>query len=275
MKYKKNSDVISRGNWKLRWRPRLLILLSATVLGYAFYESVIDITIGGIILTACLILILISTLRSVARWKRNWVVKAENPKEVLEIARSSFLKSSILERLTLWAIGERKEFHRIFDSRMVEFKEALKAKGKEHFASRPELTIHKSFGSNVVWAFTMLLLLMVGLVWFRYREDITEKLIALSLFIVSLALFIFFVAKVIKRNKNLIQINRHGIDIEGEHYAWNQLEYIDVEAGKNLVYKKRGKDKESFDLVDLSQSSQSIHEAILFYQQILDDTVEG
>jgi len=143
MEYKKNSDVTGRGSWKLRWRPRLIILFSLGILAYALFEAWIDPMLAGIIWGVILILVSISILRAVAIWKSKWLVKAENPKEVIELARESYL-NTFIERMTLWGWGERKQFHKVYDERMIEVIKTLQAQGKEQFSSQTELTIHKS-----------------------------------------------------------------------------------------------------------------------------------
>ena len=273
MEDKKNSDVTGRGNWKLRWRPRLIILFSLGILAYALFEAWIDPMLAGIIWGVILILVSISILRAVAIWKSKWLVKAENPKEVIELARESYL-NTFIERMTLWGWGERKQFHKVYDERMIEVIKTLQAQGKEQFSSQTELTIHKSFGNLIIWSFTMLLFLMGAMLWFRYRVDHTEKIIAAALFMVSLSFLIAFISRISKRNKNIIQLNRHGVRIQGEHYAWSDLDIIDVEAGKHLIYQKRDGEKEVLELDGLSKSGQSIQEAILYFKQILNKETE-
>jgi len=269
MEYKNNKNIMNKGSWMIRWRPLTLIVLTAGIGGYLIYQSWLDyVTVIIGFAAACLLFFLIS-LRAVANWKSKHLILAENPKEVWERARHSFLSISILEAMTLWGIGEKREFHRQYDLRMEELRKTKMEHGQEAFSSKDQVHIHRAFGSSVFVMVFLLLLILASLMWFRYREDVTEKVMASALFIVSIVLFVIQLQVVFKRNKDVLRINKHGLRLKTAFIPWSEITHIDVEAGKTLVYEERGKSKQTLDVSNLSRTAQEIDEAVLYYRHLL------
>ena len=266
---KNNKNVLNRGSWIIRWRSVTVIILAAAAGGYIVYEKWLEylpVLIG--FASICLIMFLIS-LRSVAVWKSRHLILAENPKEVWEKARLSFLRTSIMEAMSLWKFGERREFHRQYDERIKEMRALMKERGEELYAEKDELHVHKAFGASVVIMVLLLILLLGSLLWFRYRDDVTERILSAVIFIVAIVLLVIQVQVVLKRNKDVIRINKHGLKFKAGFVPWSEVTYIDVEAGKNLVYQQRGHDEERVDLSSLSRTPHEIDEAIMYFRNLL------
>ena len=115
----------------------------------------------------------------------------------------------------------------------------------------------------------LLVLLFGSVLWFRYRVDVTERVLSAVIFIISLVLLVIQIQVVAKRNKDVLQINKHGLRLKSGFVPWSEITYIDVEAGKNLVYQQRGLDEERVDLSSLSRTPHEIDEAIIHFRGLL------
>ncbi|MCB9246825.1 MAG: hypothetical protein H6606_10395 [Flavobacteriales bacterium] len=226
--------------------------------------------IAFLIPLASIPILLIISLRSVAVWKNKVLLNAENPKEVLGRARRSFLKSNYLERFTIWTPGQHVSFQDAYESRMREVRKGMLEHGAELYDGRKKLHIHTAMGVVPAWLLISVSGIVATLVWFRYRPDVTERVVAALLFLSFLFLAVAMIRSFLKRNKDIILLDRHGIRVDGTHYPWQDLMLVDVDAGQDLVLKLRNGETQRRSVRGLSLSPAEIEEAALYFKDLLD-----
>jgi hypothetical protein len=263
-----NSKALSKGAWMIRWRPWLSFVFLLIAAIYAGYKEFLDINILLVVMGSLALILMLMTMRAIPNWKKNVLLNAENPKLVLEKARNTFLKRPIVEKSALWKLGELKEFRTEYDLQIQKVREQMLAKAGEIYESKSGISVHQSLGSSLIITLVMTFLILLSILWFRFTEDVTQKTIASGILLIAIVFLVISVKSFFKRNASVLIINKTGITIEKQNYGWDQIAYIDVEAGDALVYQIHRQEKNSFSVVDLSRTPEEIDQAVThFYNQ--------
>lgn len=255
-----------RGLWRIRIWPLIFFVILAAGIGYLIFLELLTLVIGLGILVGFTLVGFIWSLRKIATWK-TWMVKNTiNPKTAIELARSSFLKASWKESLTLWGKSAKQEYRELYDAQMAQVKQAYLKDAKERYSHRRPVSVHYRFAS-LMWMFLFEIIVLSALVYlFVVQDDLTIKILLGLLFVVGFGAMLYTIKTIWKRNQTVIEISVHGITIEGKRYGWIELEEVDVVRGDTLVYQKHKGPKQEMHLKNLSLTGDYLDELILFYR---------
>ena len=255
-----------RGLWRIRIWPMILLILFAIGIGYLIFLELLTWVIGLGIVLGFILIGSIWSLRKIATWKM-WMVKNTiNPKTAIELARSTFLKASWKESLTIWGGRAKTEYRELYDAQMAQLKQAYLKDAKDRYSHKRPISIHYRFAS-LMWMFLFEVIVLSGLIYlFIIQEDLMVKIVLGLLFIIGFGALIYTLKTIWRRNRTVIEISIHGITIEGKHFGWIELDEVDVVRGDTLVYQKHKGPKQEMTLKNLSLSGDYLDELILFYR---------
>jgi hypothetical protein len=235
-------------------------------LTWLIISGVLPLEIALFIQAGVLLLTFVWGLRQRRRW-RTWMVQhSENPKTSLELAKASFLRSKMLDRLAFWSGAVRNKFQEDFNARMEALRATHLEAASHKYEKFPTINVYHKF-SGLLWMLLFELVVVAGVVYlFMHQEDMTIKVILTALVVLALGGIWYTIKTIWRRNTTVLEISKHGIRIEEEYYGWVELQHIDIVRGNTLEYQKNGQDLQTLTFKNLSLSADYLDELILFYR---------
>ncbi|MCB9260950.1 MAG: hypothetical protein H6607_01040 [Flavobacteriales bacterium] len=263
-----------RGVFRILVLPIIIVTIVLSLLVWGLVVQYITPVFALITLLAVGVLLFIFCLWQVALWKKWMVEHSANPKTSEELAKTSFLKRSMLANTPfLW--GKKKAaYQEKYNQRLEEINRAKLVSASKKYGGDDVIKIHRSLGI-MPWLSVFFIGLCLVTIWiFRSNEDETTKLIAAATHVASLVLLVLCVQSIIRRLRTVIKIDDREILIKKELLKWSQLEHIDVIKDSILEYRKTGESQsKTLKVSNLNLSPDYIDELITFFKTIKDNSL--
>ncbi|MFT4521888.1 MAG: hypothetical protein ACI8ZN_000827 [Bacteroidia bacterium] len=245
--------------------PIALFVLSSTGLGYLSYLGYFPVDITIYLCLVCALIFYVLSVYQTRKWLTWMVVHAENPKPVLELARTSFLSKKWKEKLAMTGKAFKADFKNKFDARIEEVRKAYLADAEKRYKVNDEIHVHKRLGA-VLWYISFIVLVGAGAVLlFFLQEDILLKTIAASVLVIGVIVLFYGLKRLWIRSKTVLTVSKNGIVLDGKLYGWLELEVVDVIKDSTLILKPFHKEQMEFDVLDLSLRPAYLDELVYFY----------
>lgn len=260
-----NDKAYRKGLFSVRIWPMLLFILISGGLVYLTFLDYLKHSIALYLIAAVGLLSLLRSLYAIGKWKKWMVLNADDPKITLEKARNSFIKSKLFENLAFMGSASKAEFLNTYDERMSAIRVAKLDAASLKFDANDKISVHQKLTSTSrLLVFEFIVAISVALLFF-YQEDLTIRLIAGALFIISLMGIYYTLKTLWKKNKTVLEVSQRGIRIDNMYYGWGELEIVDIVKGDTLIYRPKGKEQKERRVDQLSLPADYLDELILFY----------
>lgn len=255
-----------RGVWTVRVLPIFFLLLWSAGSIWLAFDGYINYTLALYAIGLMLILTFLWSQYQLGKWKMWMVANAENPKTVLEKARSGFMKFRILENMAFLGSKARKRFQEEYDERMSQIRVAHLNSATEKYDVSNVVTVHKKMTSTLRLIVFEFIVGATVTFLFIYQTDNMLRLISGTLLVATCIGLYFTFRTLWSKNKSVLEVSQHGIRIHDNYYGWIELDEVDVIKGDTLIYKPHHGEKLKLRVDNLSMSADYLDELILFYR---------
>jgi len=264
-----NSSVVKsyrRGLWSVRILPLFFLILWSVAAVWLAFDGYLTYTLSLYAIGLMVILTFIWSQYQMGKWKMWMVENAENPKTVLEKARSGFMRQRLLENMAFLSGKSRKLFLARFDERMSEIRSSHLASAAGKYDVTNTVSVHQSLSSTLQLILFELLVGATVIFLFIYQQDTVVRLISGTLLVAALVGLYFTFKTLWRKNQTVLEVSQHGIRIDGKYYGWIELDEVDIIKGDTLIYKPHHGETQELTVDNLSMPADYLDELILYYK---------